>query len=456
MNAINGVPIDNVPAAGTGGTGTASAGGGVDLSNYPDLADATQTVVDTIPVFQATGSKRLKLTSYKANDIDTRITTNTSNVATKANQTALDSLTTTVGTKANQTALDSLTTTVGTKANQTALDSLTITVGTKANQTALDSLTTTVGTKANQTSLDSLTTVVNDHSGSGTLHANVGKTGQGTQAVALGDGAGSNTQGDRCVAIGYNAGANNQGVQGVTIGNSAGKDSQGQDAIAIGYSAASFEQGAYAVAIGSTAANTSQGQSAIAIGRTAVAASQAANSIAVNATNSAITANQAGFFVAPIRDLNVDLSGKVLCYDNTTKEVQLRNWSGPTYLTYSGPKATNIVLVDDSNIQIIMDGTQTYPQIKFQNKISGITKAVWQATTKSINADGYALNPTTSGYYQYGFSWSAEGVGFYETMLIGEGSGSAIVYAYKIRAYSCKELSLTSNVIWRFEIDRMF
>ena len=176
-----------------------------------------------------------------------------------------------------------------------------------------------------QSNVDVLTTNFDTHAASGVLHANVNKTSQGTQAVALGDGAGFDNQGDRSVAVGYNAGANTQGVQAVTLGHSAGKDNQGQDAVAIGYSAASQSQGAFAVAIGSVAANTEQGDYAIAIGRSAAAANQNTRSVCINATNNAITVNQQGLFVAPVRDENTDVEGKVMCYDTSTKEVILRN-----------------------------------------------------------------------------------------------------------------------------------
>jgi hypothetical protein len=302
MNGISGDANDSIPSAGINSGG----GGGVDLSKYLDIADPTQTQANTIPVFETTGQKRLKLTTFSAGTFNTRITTNTNTIATKANQTALDALTTTVGTKANQTALDA-------------------------------------------------------HTGSGTLHANVGKTGQGTQAVALGAGAGSNTQGARSVAIGYNAGANNQSVQGVTLGHSAGKDGQGQDAIAIGYSAASTNQGSYAIAIGSTAANTGQGERAIAIGKSAAAADQTASSIAINATTSAITANQQGLFVAPVRDSGVNLANghKVLTYNPTSKEISQVTAAGlaasasPTLFNdVTTSSGSTVVFYEDADVKL--------------------------------------------------------------------------------------------------------
>lgn len=331
MNSISGDPIDSIPTANGGG------GGGVDLSNYLDIADPTQTQADTIPVFETTGSKRLKLTNYKAEFIDSRVTANTNSVATKADQTAL-----------------------------------------------------------------------NDHTGSTVLHANVGKSGQGTQAVALGDTAGFITQGARSVAVGYNAGRNNQGVQGVTLGHSAGMNNQGQDAIAIGYSAASQDQGAFAVAIGGNAATTGQGEFAIAIGRSAAAANQNARSICINATNNEITVNQQGFFVAPIRDLNTEVTGKVMCYDTTTKEVILRNppvASSVIETTFDFDATANSVIFDDEHIYVQWIAGNA--QLRWQRKdaYSGTVNAglhLLQNTSSQITSSSFSANPSTLYWFSSG------------------------------------------------------
>ncbi len=75
-------------------------------------------------------------------------------IASKANQTALDSVSATVATKADQTAVDSVSATVATKADQTAVDSVSATVATKADQSALDTANASLLTKADQVAVD--------------------------------------------------------------------------------------------------------------------------------------------------------------------------------------------------------------------------------------------------------------------------------------------------------------
>jgi hypothetical protein len=74
--------------------------------------------------------------------------------------------------------------------------------------------------------------------------------------------------------------------------------------------------------IGSYATNVSgSGTNSIAIGRDAVANSSTNNSITLNGTGTAITANQAGLFVAPIRGVAHGIGVGVLKYDTTTFEI---------------------------------------------------------------------------------------------------------------------------------------
>lgn len=352
MNSITGDRVNTVPNTDGGG------GGGADLSNYPDLADATQTVVDTIPVFETSGSKRLKLTTYNANVIDGRVTTNTTNIATATG------------------------------------DRITLANNIVNNSNSISTNTTNISTgAAARVSMVATTTA---HANSDVFHANVGKTGQGNNAVALGVGAGATSQGERSVAVGagaggqsqgarcfasgYEAGYNSQSVQAVAIGHSAGKDNQGQDAIAIGYSAASQNQGAYAIAVGGVAANTSQGERAIAIGYSAAAANQAASSIAINATGSAVTANQQGLFVAPVRDLNTDVSGKVMCYDTTSKEVVLRNQCSGNYIEQNATTVTTI----DSGTYINVSGMVMTPPAGTYN----VSFSCWLENDEKKDDDG--------------------------------------------------------------------
>jgi hypothetical protein len=144
--------------------------------------------------------------------------------------------------------------------------------------------------------------------------------------VALGNSAGRDNQSEGGVAIGPNAAYNQQGLQSVAVGSAAGAQTQGYESVAVGYLAGQNNQKQQAVAIGGRAGLNNQGARSIAIGWNCSADDQAPESIAINATGNAITANQqGGFFVAPVRDLNTDVSGKVMCYNVATKEVVLQN-----------------------------------------------------------------------------------------------------------------------------------
>ena len=138
--------------------------------------------------------------------------------------------------------------------------------------------------------------------------------------LAIGLSAGVTTQGGGAVAIGNIAGNSNQGLSAVAVGEQAGQTTQGITAVAVGYLAGTTSQGAGAVAVGSGAGQTSQGANAIAIGNAAGSASQTAGSICLNATGVAVNPSQAGFFVAPIRNLST-ISPYNLQYDSTTDEV---------------------------------------------------------------------------------------------------------------------------------------
>jgi hypothetical protein len=196
------------------------------------------------------------------------------------------------------------------------------------------------------------------------IGANAGLTSQGSIAVAVGQGAGANTQGNFAVAIGVNAGFNTQGANAVSIGNGAGnslqagnavavgvlagqfnqntsaiavgrlagQNSQGANAIAIGTITALASQGINSIAIGTSTANN-QGTGAIAIGANSVANVQTANSIVINASGNAVTASNAGFYVAPVRNDSSNVTNAVY-YNTTTKEVTFGP-GAPTYLNRS-------------------------------------------------------------------------------------------------------------------------
>jgi hypothetical protein len=136
--------------------------------------------------------------------------------------------------------------------------------------------------------------------------------------IALGLFSGLINQGSNAVAIGQQSGMTDQGTGAVAVGVAAGGNYQGFAAVAIGVNAGGVSQGTRSIAIGDSAGNTSQGDYAIAIGSAAGNLSQNANSIILNASGSALSAGAAGFFVAPVR--NVD-GGTFLNYNASTKEI---------------------------------------------------------------------------------------------------------------------------------------
>ena len=171
------------------------------------------------------------------------------------------------------------------------------------------------------------------------IGSNAGATNQGGGSFAIGGLAGFSNQGAGCIAIGASAGQTSQTAGGIAIGNSSGTTTQGNGAVALGGSAGNNNQGASAVAVGTLSGNanqgaaavaiglgagsglsTGQGANAIAIGNLAGYNSQTAGSICLNATGVAVNPSQAGFFVAPIRNLST-ISPYNLQYDSTTDEV---------------------------------------------------------------------------------------------------------------------------------------
>lgn len=97
---------------------------------------------------------------------------------------------------------------------------------------------------------------------------------------------------------------------------------QGTAAVAIGKCAAASSQGASGIAIGLNAGKTSQGANAIALGANASPNSQRANSIVINATGVAVTATNAGAYIAPVRmDSSNSATTYTINYNTITNEV---------------------------------------------------------------------------------------------------------------------------------------
>jgi hypothetical protein len=130
------------------------------------------------------------------------------------------------------------------------------------------------------------------------------------------------------IRLGSSAGQTNQGLRAVAVGGSSGVTNQGSYSVAMGWASGYSNQGKDSIAIGRDAGNTSQGTSCIAIGKNAGRVSQSDNTICLNATGSTVSAsaNSSACYIAPIReDTSGNGNGKVLYYDNTTKEVHQSN-----------------------------------------------------------------------------------------------------------------------------------
>ena len=285
-----------------------------------------------------------------------------------------------IGESAGQSNLGDNSVAIGYRAGQLGNGFGVVAIGDNAGATSQSNYSVAVGTNAGATSQQAGAFAFGIDAGQsnqGTISiamgGGAGRFTQGVRAIALGDTAGNTSQQQRCVAIGELAGQSNQseysiaigsqsgnstqGANSIAIGRNAGQTSIGADCIAIGrdsvvsstgstsnsvavgfeamrvngstgcvsigYKANRDAAGANSVVIGSYSTNTTgSGSNSIAIGRDAVASSSTADSITINATGAAITANQAGLFVAPIRGVALGLGVGVLYYDSSTKEIQ--------------------------------------------------------------------------------------------------------------------------------------
>ena len=171
-----------------------------------------------------------------------------------------------------------------------------------------------------------------------TMGFGAGLDAQGQNAVAMGFAAGLDAQGQNAVAMGFAAGLDAQGTNAVAMGNAAGLDTQGQNAVAIGYLAGNSSQGTNALAMGNAAGNSNQGNSAVAIGNYAGFTGQGKNAIALgyysgryyqppysivfNASSSKdVNAGGTGFFVKPLRNVNVSGIATVVHYNDYSGEL---------------------------------------------------------------------------------------------------------------------------------------
>ena len=254
---------------------------------------------------------------------------------------------------------------IGDNAGRTSQGNYGVAIGTNAGQSNQGTSAFAFGVDTGQSSQGVVAVAI----GGG-----AGRYNQGQRAIALSEGAGNTAQGQFGIAVGNFAGQTSQTAHAIAFGSTAGQTTQGSQAVAIGRNAGQISQGNNSVAIGmdslvGSAANTSNvvgigfealrsnanpsaigigfranklnagsnsimigpyitntdisgaGVNSIAIGRDAVANGSAANSITINASGTAITANQAGLFVNPIRGVAHGIGVGQLIYDPITREL---------------------------------------------------------------------------------------------------------------------------------------
>lgn len=251
------------------------------------------------------------------------------------------------------------------------------------------------------------------------IGVNAGATAQGINAVAIGNRAAQSNQGPYGIAIGSQAGNGRQGNSAVAIGNNAGTSLQSNDSVAIGGYAGFQNQGANAIAIGLNAGGgnitsisglaVGQGSYSIAIGYGAGAdngnanAASASNSITLNASGSKLPAPNSGFYVAPVRSDNVNVSNSVY-YNTVTKEFTY----GPNVsllgvtqvvagdsieVTSTEPDGTGIVTITNTGATQVIAGdgvevTSTGPDG------TGAITVINSGVTQIIAGDGIIISST--------------------------------------------------------------
>jgi hypothetical protein len=250
------------------------------------------------------------------------------------------------------------------------------------------------------------------------IGSDAGSSGQGSQAVSIGNGAGQGSQGAHAVAIGTIAGQNSQAAysiavglyagwagqqsSSVAIGAIAGQQNQGYNSVAIGQYACQFNQGHESVAIGSFAGYQNQGNYAVAIGNLAGQYSQAAYSIALNANASPLFANNAGFYVNPVRNDASSIAQSVyfnpVTQELTYAQAKLKYTTGttsPISGNVSGDQWYNTST--DVLYEYISDGTSAYwVDIGSPTISSGATVFLPSRSTTSVTTSSLANNSTAN------------------------------------------------------------
>jgi hypothetical protein len=219
-------------------------------------------------------------------------------------------------------------------------------------------------------------------------------------AVAIGYEAGRNCQEFSAVAVGRNAGRCSQNNGAVAVGKQAGQSCQGQGAVSIGNMSGRYSQGNYSVAIGYEAAYgccCSQGEYAVAIGAYAGYDNQSSYSIIINAQDANLNADNSGFFVSPIRELNgccgINDSSKELrsvFYDPDTKEV-FRAAQMPQNLQSETGDYT--IVISDASKHIYKTGTGNV----YVNTDANVAMPIGSVITLVTSANSTTIQPVNSG-----------------------------------------------------------
>ena len=269
----------------------------------------------------------------------------------------------------------------------------------------------------------------NQGTGAVSIGRNAGSNNQGTNAVSIGSNAGAFSQGSSSVAIGPGAGINSQQLLSVAIGSeaggtfqsfnataigraagnylqggyatacggSAGQNSQGSYGVALGYLAGFSSQGTSSIAIGVGAGQTSQGPNAIAIGPRAGLTSQHSNTTIINATGSVLNSATANaLYIAPIRDDQTGVGGRVAVYYNqTTKEMTTGPATG-TNLIVSSIVTSSIVANVISTTRLVATTLQTNTVSTSLITTAGVTTLAISTGTATIDVGTFTTVNTNS------------------------------------------------------------
>lgn len=245
------------------------------------------------------------------------------------------------------------------------------------------------------------------------------------------------------IAIGTRSGIAGQSTQSVAIGFAAGELRQKEKSLAMGAFAGQNDQNNHAVALGANAGQTAQGEYSVAIGAFAGQNFQGANSIAINASASTLNASNYGFFVAPIRQLNI--GGTPLSYNTVSKEVILANNLAFNTLHTSSISTYNLTVYGPSTLTV--QGLADITQLKISSLAIQTAGGLSPTYTPITLSSGYllaggspistidndyvinsSLNSTISGFADLGYISTASLVSTTEGIILAAGvSGPQLV-----------------------------